>query len=596
MQVTVADYIFRRVAQAGVRDVFMVSGGGIMYLCDALGRNPDLAYWCNYNEQASAYAADAYARITGGLGACLVTTGPGGSNALTGLAGAYVDSIPVLAVTGQARTQICAEYACQRQVGPQELNIVPMAAPVTKYAVTLTDPQEARYELEKCLHTALGGRPGPVLLCVPLDIQRALVEPQTLNGYLPEPVAGLADDQLNFLEEKLRQAKRPVVIAGHGVTLSGGRELFDRFLRQTGLPAVLTIGALDLLPERHPQFQGRFGPAGQRRANFAVQNADFVLALGTSLSLSCVGFDVAVAPKAEKALVNIDKGDLRCRHLDIQHRILADAKAVLAGLERRFAAAPLAVSPRWLEVCAEWKGAYGPFPASLRPAPDAVDSYAFFHQLSERLDEGDVLVAGNSFGACGMMHQNFRCKTGQRAFTSVCFGAMGADLPHALGAAVAQKGRRVFLVTGDGSFLFNVQELMTIGFHRMPVTLFVLNNDGYQSIRNTQNNYFSGRQVGADAMSGVANPDFAKLAEAFGLAYDRLENTDSLPRDMARVLSLKAPCLCEVRLSQDQPYYRLGVLKTADGGTSPRPLEDMEPLLPREELNKNMSLFEEAKV
>lgn len=591
MKITVSDYIFQRVAQAGVKDVFMVSGGGIMYLCDALGRSPDLSYWCNYHEQGCAFAADAYARITGGLGVCLVTTGPGGTNALTGIAGAYVDSIPVLTICGQVRTHICAEHESQRQVGPQEINIVPMAAPVTKYSVTLTDAQEVRYELEKCIHFALSGRPGPALLCVPLDIQRTMIDPETLNGYVSQEVTTISADHLNFLEEKLRAAKRPVIIAGHGIALSGARKTLDAFLRQTGIPTVTTIGGMDLLPEDHPQFQGRFGPAGQRRANLAVQTADLVVALGTSLSLSCVGFDVPVAPQAEKILINVDKGDIRCKHLNIEHRILADARAVLEGLATRLKT-PLAFDPRWLGVCADWKRQYGPLPVSLAPEPDSVDIYAFYHQLSEQVEEDAVFVAGNSLDAGVMMHQNLRCKEGQQAFTSACFGAMGGDIPSAFGAAVAKKESRCVLITGDGSFIFNVQDLLAIGQHKLRTTLFVLNNDGYQCIRNTQNNYFSGRFVGADSTSGVFNPDFASLAKAFGLAYDKLDNTKTLAADMEAVLAIQQPCLCEVRIAKTQPHYRLGAQKNADGTSSPRALEDMDPLLPREELEKNRHIFD----
>lgn len=592
MGMTVSDYIFQRLAQQGVKDVFMVSGGGIMYLCDALGRNPDLRYWCSYNEQAAAYSADGYARISNGLGACLVTTGPGGANAISGIAGAYVDSIPVLVISGQVRTQISGEYECQRQVGPQELNITAMAEPVTKYTVTLTRPDEVRYELEKCLHLAVSGRPGPVWLTVPLDIQCAQVEPEQLAPFLPEeaPQAVSAAD-LDYLEARIRQAKRPVFIAGIGVQLARAAEEFSELLRETKIPAVTTISAMDLLPEEHSQFQGRFGGSAQRRANLAVQTADLVLALGTSLSLSCVGFDVEVAPAAEKILINIDKGDLRCQHLPLQRRILADALPVVTGLRQRFAAAPYTPDTAWLEACARWKGEYAPLTASLSPAPDGVDMYAFFHALSKSLGDDDITVGGNSLDAGIMLHQNLISRAQQRVFTSACYGAMGADIPAAYGAAVAGRGRRTVMVSGDGSALFNIQELLGIGFTRPNLKLFIVNNDGYQCIRNTQNNYFSGRYVGADASSGVANPDFAKLAEAFRIQYYRMERTADISDVIAAMFAHGGPCLCEIICSQAQPHYRLGSQKCADGATRPRRLEDMEPVLPREELLRTMTPF-----
>lgn len=591
MPETVSEYIFKRLAQEGVKDVFMVSGGGIMYLCEALGKSDSIRYWCNYNEQASAYAADGYARATGGLGVCLVTTGPGGTNALTGVAGAYVDSVPIVVISGQVRTQIAADFECQRQVGPQELNVVDMAKPVTKYAITVKDASEIRYELEKCIHLAKSGRPGPTWLCVPLDIQRAVVDEENLFAYQPEHYEAGNTGDVDFLEEKIRNAKRPLFIAGHGVAISGSCEDFKQLLAITNIPAVTTIGAQDILPEEHPQYLGAFGPVGQRRANFAVQNADFIIAMGTSLSLSCVGFDTEIAPQAEKVLVNIDRGELRCRHLDIQYKILADVKYVIRGLLSRFENKATPQYEHWVTVCEMWKNKFPPLASSREPVSGSVDIYALYHALSDLLDEKASLVSGNPAAAAVGMLQAFQLKAGQCAFTSVCFGAMGADIPHAIGAAVARPHGRTVLVTGDGSVLFNIQELMTVGFNKLPITICVLNNNGYQSIRNTQNNYFDGHFVGADATSGVGNPDFAKLADAFGLNYVHIGETAELEHALPLALSGEKPCICEIKLSQQQVCYRLGSKINAEGKLSPLPLHDIEPRLTSEELEENMGYF-----
>ena len=592
--ISVADYVFKRVAEQGVKDVFMVSGGGIMYLCDALGRS-NLRYWCNYHEQACAIAAEGYARASEGLGVCLVTTGPGSTNALSGIAGAWVDSIPVLVISGQVRTGILADYSYQRQVGPQEINIVPMAEPVTKYAVTVMQPENVRYELEKCLYLTRAGRPGPVWLNIPLDIQSAMIDPETQRSFSPEqdakPVISLS--AITEVASLLESAKRPVIIVGNGIVLGHARKEIKDLVNALKIPVLSTISGLDVFYEDHQLFQGRIGPGGQRRANFALQNSDFVLAIGTSLSISCIGFSESFAPKAKKVLVNIDAGDLEKKNIKIDLPIQADAKEFIEFLIKHFENSSYSTPARWLEVCASWKRDYPPMPSVEHLQKDCVDIYAFYDELSRQLGSTDIVVSGNSLDGCIIAYQNHRVQDGQIAFTSACMGAMGWDLPALVGACVADLNRRGVMVTGDGSFLFNIQELMLIGFNRLNAKLFISNNDGYQSIRNTQNRFFEGRQVGTDTKSGVANPNFEELAKAFNLKYICINTNDELKNVITQVFNDKDPWIIELKISKEQQRFRANSYLKPDGTIASRPMEDMDPLLPRDELARIMSMFDD---
>ncbi|MFL9501559.1 thiamine pyrophosphate-binding protein [Rhodopseudomonas palustris] len=595
MPISVSDYVFEKVADKGVRDIFFVSGGWIMYLTDAVYRNSKLNGIVNYHEQACAIAAEAYARVTENIGVCLVTAGPGSTNALTGVAGAFVDSIPMLVISGQVRTGIMADYSFQRQVGPQEINIQPMAEPVVKYIATPMRAEDVRYELEKCLHLAVTGRPGPVWLNIPLDLQNAMIEPDKLQGYDPvsPSVSSAPEDQLEAVAAMLRKAKRPVIIGGNGVVLAGARHEFRAMVEKLKIPTMLTISAMDLLPENFPLFQGRGGPGGQRRANFALQNADLVLAIGTSLSISCIGFNDRFAPKGEKILVNIDPGDLKRDNVKIEHPICCDAKEFIVRLSARFRDGEYAPSRRWIEACAEWKRDYPLMLPDDITIKTCVDAYRFYEELSRLLGEDDIVLSGNSLDGCIIAYQAHRVKSKQRAFTSVCFGAMGWDLPALVGACAADRDRRGVLITGDGSFIFNVQELMTLKMYNLNAKIFISNNDGYASIRGTQSRFCGGRFIGVDADSGVGNPDFRLLAQAFGLNYVRIETNEQLESGIQQALADKGPCIIDMKVSKEQQRFRASSYKREDGTVASRPIEDMDPLLSREELARIMTMFDE---
>jgi acetolactate synthase-1/2/3 large subunit len=568
-----------------------------MHLVDSVGKNPDIHYYCNYHEQACAHSAEVYSRVTGKVGACLVTTGPGGVNALSGVASAWVDSIPILVLSGQVRQDLIADYTKIRQKGPQEGNVVKMAQPVTKYAVTLLNPQKVRYELEKALYLAVSGRPGPVWLDIPLDVQGAEVDETTLETFVPPA----ADTPPNRLEEQVRQfiqiareARRPLFLFGNGIHIARAEKLAGELLEKMPFPVVLPNCAKDLVPEDHPRYMGVFGTAGQRRANFAVQNADCVFFLASGINVTKTGFNYkGFAPKAKKALVDIDEGQLHHQVIQPDFAVQADVKAFLVELLRQIDADRLqfSASPKWLTACAHWKERYPIILDEFYEDKEHVNSYVFVDKLSDFLSSEDIVVAGNGIDEVSYW-QAFKVKAGQRTMISGNWGPMGWDLPAAVGACIGGS-RRTICLSGDGSSQWNVQELLTIKHYRLPVKLFIFNNQGYTNIRLTQANFF-GRFVGADKTSGVSNPDFAHLAAAYGLAYSQIRTNAEIEDGIRAVLQTEGPTLCELNIAIEQGITpKASAFRREDGTLESRPLEDMAPFLPREEVWENMHLFDE---
>jgi acetolactate synthase I/II/III large subunit len=591
-----SDVLFDYLAERGIGHIFLVSGGGIMHLLDSVGRHPKIEYICNNHEQACVIAAEAYARVTGRVGACLVTTGPGATNALSAVPGAWVESIPILVISGQVRIPLIADYSRIRQLGPQEINIIPMAAPVTKYAKTIREPQSIREELDRALAAATDGRPGPVWLDVPLDVQAADVSPST------EPAATQSratndrslQDVVGQTVELLQRARRPMLVAGQGIHLAHAENELASLLEATNLPVIMPISAMDLVPESYPMHMGAFGPIGRRAANFALQNSDLLLSIGASMSVASTGFNTAgFAPRAKKIIVNVDPGEIEKLTLKIDLPIVADAGEYLRELLKQLAGRELPSRERWTAACSAWKERY---PAG--PPPELVDdryvnSYALAAELSEQMAPGEILVGGNSLDTCSI-YQSFRVKKGQRFLANLNYGSMGWDLPAAVGACVAAGGKRVVLVTGDGSIQFNIQELETVRKNDLNLRIFVLNNEGYESIRTTQTNFFEGRLVGSGFNSGIGNPNFEKLAEAYGLRYFRLSEPSAVADTIRRVLASEGPTLCEVMVSPSQPRApRATSFRREDGTMESRPIEDLFPFLPREEIYENMHMFDD---
>jgi acetolactate synthase I/II/III large subunit len=597
--IKLSDYVVSILAKKGIDTYFTVSGGGIMHLLDSVGTHKGVKYFCNYHEQACAIAAEGHARIKGKPCGCLVTLGPGAVNAIAGMVGAWFDSVPMIVLTGQVRRDLIADYSKIRQYGPQEGDVVSMAKPITKYATTVTDPNSIRYEVEKAFHLSISGRPGPVLLAIPLDVQGAEIDETKLVGFeaseTSEQLRGLALRQAaEATIEMLSRSKRPILVGGTGVRTGGAHELFLKTAETFGIPVVLPYTAKDLIPEDHPLNFGIFGTAGQRRANFVVQNSDLLLSCATGFSLSKVGFNFkGFAPRAKKILVEIDHGQLYNQVLKADLPIEADICDYLKALLAAAAGRTFIFSSKWLPACRDWRKQYPIIVGEFKTDKTHVNSYIFVDSLADHLCETDVVISGNGIDTVST-YQAFKIKAGQRSMTSNNWGSMGWDLPLSIGACIANDFKRVICVTGDGSIQWNIQELLFLQFHKLPVKIFVFNNQGYWSIRATQSNFFAGRLVGADSSSGVANPNFEKLAAAYDIPFFRIPNNSALSSILPQVLAIPGPVICELNIAVDQGVSpKASAFKREDGVLESRPLEDMSPFLPREEVYANMHKFDD---
>jgi len=593
----VSDFIISTLRDKyGVTDIFLVSGGGIMHLLESVGSADGIRYFCTYHEQAAVVAAEGYARRSGRLGVALVTVGPGAANAVSALPGAWVDSIPLLVLAGQVRSDMIADYSVSRQRGPQEANTLDMARPVVKYASRLLDPSQVLVELDKAVESALTGRPGPAWLELPVDITALSVDPSALAEW-KTPAAPYNDESYLAREADrvallLRDSKRPLIVPGNGIRSSGAYPAFLEFLRTSGLPVAIPFTAKDLVPEDHGNYVGVFGTAGQRRANFAIQNADLMLGLASGLNVQKMGFNVAdFARKAKKVLVDIDRAQLSAQPLATDMPIQADVARFLPALIAAVKRHGVTPNPEWTAACSRWKERYPLITSDYRQDPAHINSYLFMDALAEEMREGDTLVTGAGLDVVST-YQAFRVKKNQRVLISG-WGSMGWDLPLSIGAMVSS-GARVVTVTGDGSVQWNVQELLTIQRYALPLKLFVFNNEGFSSIRATQRSFFDAHFVGSDHSSGVATADFERLAETFGLTYTRLSDPTNLQHIISTFLADDAPAICEVFLAPEQSVSpKASAFRRDDGTFESRPLEDMSPFLPREEIVENMTLFDQ---
>jgi acetolactate synthase-1/2/3 large subunit len=590
--VRVADYIAHKLAGHGVRHVFLVTGGGAMHLNDAFGRCKALEYVACHHEQACAMAAESYFRMTGRLAAVNVTTGPGGTNAITGVWGAHVDSIGMVVVSGQVKWETVARSTPLplRQLGDQEVDITRVVEPVTKYAVMVTDPKMIRWHLEKALHLAASGRPGPVWLDVPMNVQGAMVDPDALEGYTPAPEAYEATDveaAAREVAERLAKAQRPVILAGAGVRLSGMQPAFVALVEQLGIPVTSGWNAHDVIWHDHPCFVGKPGTVGDRAGNFAVQNADFLLVLGSRLNIRQVSYAWHhFARTAYKVMVDVDAAELAKPTLKVDLPVHADLRAFLPALGK-CARGPSEAHRGYLAWCLERKRRY-PVVLDAYWKTERVNPYCFAQSLVRALPEDELIVTGDGT-ACVVTFQAAELKRGQRLYTNSGCASMGYDLPGAIGACIGSGRRRVTCLAGDGSLQMNLQELQTIVTHRLPIKLFVLNNQGYHSIRQTQQSYFPDNIVGCGTESGLGFPDLEKLAGAYGIPYRRLPSHALMDQRIRETLDGDGPQLCEVILDLAQPFApKLASRRLADGRMVSSPLEDLAPFLPREELAEQM--------
>ncbi len=592
MKIKLSDYVFKFLVGKGVKHVFMLPGGGAMHLDDSLGRCRELEYTCFLHEQALAIAAEAYGQYTNTPGVGLVTSGPGATNAVTGVAAAYIDSTPAFFISGQAKRPDLMKGTGVRQMGSQEVDIVSMVSCVTKYAVTVLEPEDIRYHLEQAWHLATSGRMGPVWLDLPLDVQAAMVDEDLLKGFVPERAAAGADkpggaaDQVVKL---LNSAERPLILAGNGVKLAKAEGDLVRFAEANNIPVLLTWKAIDFLDHDHPLNFGSPGIMGCRTANFMVQNCDLLLVLGSRLEPSVTAFNHAgFGANARKVMVDIDEAEIRkIAHIDVP--VTSDAGDFLRALAARQPDIRKSDRSKWLEYCGGLKKRYPVVQEEYYKSPDKINLYVFTEQLFKQLAADDVITPESSGAAGEVTYQAMRVKLGQKIKNAAGLGAMGFGLPYAIGACIATGRRRTILINGDGAFQLNIQELETVVRLKLPVKMFILDNNGYGSIMATQRNMFGGFYVGSEPGSGLTVPDIRAVAGAYGIRTEQAASHEELPAAIARTLAGADPALCCVKVTANHVTApKVQAMKLPGGGMASKPLEDMWPYLPPEELAANM--------
>ena len=591
-----ADYVVRRIADEGVRHIFTLPGGGAMHLDDALGSCAEIDFVCNLHEQACAIAAEAYARVTNNLGVVLVTTGPGGTNALTGVAGAWLESTPCLVISGQVKRADMKRDLGVRQLGPQELDIVALVKTITKYAVTVTEPETIRYHLEKAIYLAKSGRPGPTWIDIPLDVQAAQIDPESLAGFEPEPAVAAAlgqpdlASQVETVIELLNKADRPVLIAGNGIRLAGAKDAFLRLVEALKIPVLTTWMGTDLLWDDHPFFFGKPGTVAPRGANFTLQNSDFVLSIGARLDFAVTGYDQAMfARAAKKVVVDVDPAEIGKLGMKVDVAVVSDAGAFIGRVLATSASIGHPDRSDWFARCRQWQAQYPIVLPAYWAEKDFVNTYVFSSVLAEELEGTDLIVPGSSGVGIDTFWLSFRVKKGQRLFSTGGLGAMGFGLPASIGACLASGRKRTISVDGDGGFQLNIQELETLARLDVPMKCFVLNNGGYASIRGMQRGHFAGRLFACDESCGLTLPDLRKLGTAYDIPALRIENHAELRERIRQVLDTPGPVLCEVMVSPDQGVGpRVASTVRPDGSIVSKPLEDLWPFLDRDEFLSNM--------
>ncbi|WP_290148035.1 thiamine pyrophosphate-binding protein [uncultured Dubosiella sp.] len=602
MKMRLADYVADFLVNHGVTDCFSVVGGGAMHLNDALGHKDGLKVTYNHHEQACAIAAEAYARLDNRIAAVCVTTGPGGTNALTGVVGGWLDSIPMMIISGQVRYDTTARYALQftetplRAMGDQEYDIVKSVAPMTKYATMIEDPMDIRYALEKAWHLATTGRPGPVWIDIPVNFQGMYIETDELRGYDPTEDDALlppavSQETIDEVIEKIKKAERPVFHAGYGIRLSGAYKQFREVAEKLGIPIVTYWNAVDLIEDENELYCGRAGNMGDRPGNWAIQNADLILAIGTRISIRQVGYNWKTwAREAEVIMVDIDQAELKKPTLHVEMPIWADAKDFLSKMNESLTQ-PLPRKEKWLETCQKWKKEYPVVqPRQWEENGTTANVYAFVHYLSSQLSENSLTAVSN--GACCVVgNQTYVIQKGSRMANNSAIASMGYGLPAAIGTCIGGGVRDTICLEGDGSIMMNLQELQTILTNRLPIKIFLINNNGYHSIRITQTNLFGQHTkvgIGPES-SDLSFPDFEKIAKAFGYPYYSAHSNQEMKEVVDKALQEDGPVFCEIFTDTSQVWEPKSSTKRLEDGTlvSP-PLEDLAPFLPREELEEIM--------
>ncbi len=587
MQIKVSQYIADFLVKKGVCDLFTVTGGGAMHLNDAFGHKKGLNCIYNHHEQACAMAAEGYARLTGKIAAVCVTSGPGGTNALTGVLGGWQDSIPMMVISGQVKreTTTWSTNIPLRQLGDQEFQIVDCVKTMTKYAYMVTDANEIRYHLEKAWHICNTGRKGPVWLDIPLDIQAATVETDMLAGYEEQekeypPLFEI--EKAEAIIRKICEAKRPVILAGTGIRLSGSHDIFKKLIEKLQIPVLTAWNAHDVLEDEHPLFCGRPGTVGTRGGNFVIQKADLLLVLGCRLNIRQIGYNYKeFAKSAYKIVVDIDEAELRKPTIKPDLPVYADVKDVMSAILQNAIEDNSYKHKEWLNWCRRVNEKY-PVVLERYYHDVKINPYVFIKEFSKFLNNRDVVVCGNG-SACVITFQAICIQKGQRVFTNSGCAAMGYGFPASVGCCVARKGERIICIDGDGSFQMNIQELQTVVQNNLDLKIIILNNNGYHSIRQTQTNLFHSSLVGVCKESGISFPNMEKIADAYGLDYSAIHALEDLEK-IPQFLERKGPGICEVFVNENQNFEPKISSKVLEDGTIVSPeIDDMFPFLPRDE-------------
>jgi len=592
--IKVSDFIIKFLEKQGVKHMFMLPGGMAMHIDDSIGYAKDIKPVFMLHEQACTFAAESYARVTNNLGVVCTTCGPAATNTLTGVACSWIESTPLLVLTGQVKRADLAQDPNLRQLGVQEVNIVDMAKPITKYAKLITEPEDIQYELEKAVYLCKEGRPGPVLLDIPVDVQACRVDETTMKHFVQEYNGrhSISDAQIDAVVSQIEKAKRPVFYVGAGVNVASASEDFRKLAEKLNIPVLVHWNGMNLLENEHPLFMGHPGAVGQRAANFVLQNADLLITIGTRLALLQTGFNFAgYAKNAFHVMVDIDKAELDKPTLHPNLKIQGDAGEFI----RKLLVSDIQVGDysKWIIKGKEWNAKYPSLNPEWLKDSKYINSFYFVDELSRQMNANDVYCGGRAGTCVDAIIQAFNVKKGQGVYVTKGLSSMGNGLPAAIGAAYATK-KKVVCVNGDGGFAMNIQELEVIRRDKLPVKMFILDNQGYSTVRNTQTNVFDGHFVGCNENSGLTIGNIKGVAEAYGIKTFMLKHAENMAATISDVLSYDGPALCIVWVDPAQPIVpRQANYKTPEGQMASRPLEDMRPLLERDELEEIMSVSKE---
>ena len=586
-----ADYVIEFLEKKGIKTVFTVSGGGSIFLCDALYKAKKLKYIACHHEQAVAYAAEGFARIRNKPGAALVTTGPGGTNATSGVACCWIDSVPAIFISGQVFLNQTIGNSGVRQIGVQEFDIVSMVKSSTKYAVMVKNPEDIKYHLEKAYHLCSTGRPGPVWIDIPANIQNAKIEVKKLKGYKEIKKSknnDLLNKKIKLIAKAFSKYDRPLIHLGRGVKISNSEKIFNKFIKKFNIPFALTWNADDFIDSSHPMYIGKPGAFGSRGANFIVQNCNLYMSIGTRLPYMVTGYDVkGFAKKAKKKImVDIDSKELNKKDLKIDIKIKSDAKYFLEKLFKYMK--NFKKNEKWLEYCKNTKNKYPIVLDSMKRQKKHINSYYFVDVLSKHLNKKDIIITDMGFSFT-TSHQTLETKDGQKFHTNSGHAPMGWGLPAAVGAYYGKDNKnRIICLTGDGGFQLNIQELATIQHNKIPIKIFIFNNRGYLTIKQTQQLGFGGRIMGADKKSGLTFPNYKKISESHKIKYFKFNSNKNLSNNLKKVIKLKGSSICELVMDPKEEQIPKAInRRTAEGKSIPTKFEDMYPFLSRDEIESN---------